>query len=382
VGRFAGRQIYRNRHDRFTYWAGEGHDFTHVLLPVEEETVEVTAAVRFGEPGNLTIVGLGVSNHTLGFPGFPDEVETSRGDFDDTDMAPSWVVQALGDQTRFTSGTRLNLLLGQRDIRFVRRRGLDALTGVQDIPVGLDVALTLGRSLGALAFAEEEPSDLYTRLRVFGGLDRGPALLNLSAAWEARQVFAGGGAGQGWRDHIAELDVLLYVQPETLGANTVFARLAASGGWKTTLPFQLSLGGSTGVRGYPEESFPGARRVVLTLEDRLYVPWPAPRLFDLGFTFFGDVGRMWSGRVPFGTDSGWRGAVGAGLRLGFPAGTRGVARLDLAFPVDRAKAGDPILRLALVDVVGLRRLFQERQLERSRPNPIGPDLFSHQGVVR
>jgi hemolysin activation/secretion protein len=124
-----------------------------------------------------------------------------------------------------------------------------------------------------------------------------------------------------------------------------------------TLPYQLTLGGSTGIRGYHERSYPGAHRVVLTVEDRFYVPWPAPRLFDLGVTFFGDVGRMWPGTVPFGTDSGWRGAMGAGLRVGFPAGTRGVARLDLAFPLDRARAGDPILRFALFEVVGLGRLF-------------------------
>lgn len=382
VGRAAGRQLFRRRTDRFTYQPGVETPFTHVLLPVHEETAELTVAARLGRPGNLTVLGLGVANHTLEFPGYPDDVEvTANGDFDETTPAPDEVAEALRSQTTYSSGTRVNLLFGQRNVHFVQRAGLDALTGVQDIPVGFDLAVTLGRSIGGLAFDEGEPEDLYARIRIFQGVDRGPALLNLSAAWEARQVISGGEAGRGWKDHIGEVDALLYWRSPALPAHTFFARFAASGGWRTTLPFQLTLGGSTGVRGYPEESFQGARRMVLTMEDRFYVPWPAPQLFDLGFTFFGDVGRMWPGEAPFGRDSGWRGAVGVGLRLGFPAGTRGVARLDLAFPLDRERAGDPVLRLALLDVIGLRRLFQERQLERSRPNPVGPDLFSHQGVV-
>lgn len=383
VGRGAGRQIYRRRKDRFTYWPGGDSPYTHVLLPVDEETVELTVAARLGEPGNLTVFGLGFANYTIGFPGYPGSVEVARdAEFDDTEPAPPALAEALRGQTRYSSGTRVNLLFGQRNVAFVQRTGLDALTGVQDIPVGLDVALTLGRTVGGLGHGEGRPDDLYARTRIFYGLDRGPALLSVSGAWETRQVLSGGRAGRGWKDHIGELDALLYWQAPSLGAHTLFARLTASGGWRTTLPFQLTLGGPTGVRGYPDERFPGARRTVLALEDRIYVPWPAPRLFDLGFTFFADAGRMWPGDAPFGVDSGWRGALGAGLRLGFPAGTRGVARLDLAFPMDRERAGSPILRLALVDVVGLRRLFGERQLERSRPNPVGPDLFSHQGVVR
>ncbi|HZD03959.1 MAG TPA: BamA/TamA family outer membrane protein, partial [Longimicrobiales bacterium] len=353
VGRAAGRQLYQRRRDRFAYWAGQGRDFTHVLLPLDEESVELTLAGRIGEPGNLTVFGVGFANHTLHFPGYPGDVEVAHGgNFDRTEPADSGIAGALAAQTRFSSGTRVNLLFGQRNIHFVRRQGLDALTGVQDVPVGFELALTLGRSIGSFSFDDDEPDDLYTRIRLFQGVGTGPLLLNLSAGWEAREVFSGGRAGRGWKDIIGELDGILYWQPEALTAHTLFARLAASGGWKMTLPFQLSLGGSTGVRGYPEETWPGARRVVLTAEDRLYVPWPAPRLFDFGFTFFGDAGRMWPGDVPFGTASGWRGAVGAGLRFGFPAGSRGVVRLDLAFPVDRARAGDPILRLALVDVVG------------------------------
>lgn len=383
VGRGAGRQRYRRRKDRFTYRPGPDSPFTHVLLPVDEETVELTVAARLGEPGNLTVFGLGFANYTLAFPGYPASVDVARdAEFDDTEPAPEEVAEALRDQTRYSSGTRVNLLFGQRNVRFVQRAGLDALTGIQDIPVGPDVGLTLGRSVGSFGFDGAETDDVYARLRVFYGLDRGPALLNVSGAWETRQVLSGGRAGRGWKDHIGELDALLYWQSPALRAHTLFGRITASGGWKTTLPFQLTLGGPTGVRGYPEETFPGARRAVLTLEDRFYVPWPAPRLIDLGFTFFADVGRMWPGDVPFGTDSGWRGSVGTGIRLGFPAGTRGVARLDLAFPLDRERAGSPILRVALVDVVGLRRLFGEPQLERSRPNPVGPDLFSHQGVIR
>lgn len=141
-------------------------------------------------------------------------------------------------------------------------------------------------------------------------------------------------------------------------------------------PFQLTLGGRTGVRGFHEEEFPGARRVLLSAEHRSYVRWPAPDAIDVGFTLFGDAGRMWGGGVPFGVDARWKGTVGAGLRLGFPAGTRGVVRMDLAFPVGEGRDGSPIFRVTLLELLGLFSGFQDPDLERSRRITVGPDFFT------
>jgi len=357
TGRYAGSQSFQRREDRFTYWAGEGREFSHILLPLDEEAVEISFAKRLGEPGNLTTVGLSFQRRTLEFAGFPGSVDVGfDGNFGQSEPADAALAELLRLQTRFTSAARLSLILGRRRVHFVRRQGLDALTGVQDVPLGTDLSVSLGRSLGLLAPSEETPADVQSRVSFFHGSETGPFLFTVRAGVEARHVLSGGLAGRGWKDVTARLAALAYWQRPTWPTHTFVGRLSMSGSSRSTVPYQVTLGGTSGLRGYPERSYPGGQRLIMSLEDRFYVGWPAPQLFDLGFTFFGDVGRMWGSSIPFGDDSGWRGSVGGGLRLGFPAGTRGVIRLDLAFPLDRARAGDPILRLALFEVVGLGRL--------------------------
>ena len=376
LGRVAGRQLYSRREELFPYRIPRSGDI--LLLPIDAERLEVVVAGRIGDPGNLTVFGLGVSNETLDFPDFPGGVELAPdGDFGRLETAPDTLAEPLRVHTLHSSATRLNVLFGQRNVRFLQRRGLDALTGQQDVPVGFELGLTVGRSLHALSTGVDQPDDLYTRVRLFGGAASGPLLLNGYAALEGRQIFSGGDAGDGWRDLLAEADAFVYWQPEALPGHTLFLRAAGAGGWDVGLPYQLTLGGVSGVRGYNEDRLPGGRRLVFSAEDRIYVRWPAPDLFDMGFTVFADAGRMWAGGVPYGSDSGWRGAVGAGLRVGFPTGTRGVVRLDAAFPLEEgAGFGDVVLRVSLTDVLGLTGDIEDEQLRRSRRITVGPDIFA------
>ena len=92
-------------------------------------------------------------------------------------------------------------------------------------------------------------------------------------------------------------------------------RASGAGGWSAQTPFQLTLGGRDMVRGYRSEAFPGSQRAVFSLEDRIYLPWPAPGLFDFGLSLFLDVGQIRAGEAPFGVDSGWRAAAGAGIAM-------------------------------------------------------------------
>jgi hemolysin activation/secretion protein len=139
-------------------------------------------------------------------------------------------------------------------------------------------------------------------------------------------------------------------------------------------PYQLTLGGRSSVRGFREEDFPGAQRMLLTLEDRILIRWPAPDLLDMGLTLFADAGRIWAGDVPYGMDSGWRGTVGFGLRIGFPAGSRRVTRMDLAFPVGGG-GGGPVFRITAFELTGILTGFSDPQLRRSRRVNVGPDQF-------
>lgn len=378
VSRNAWRAFFSSREDYFDYSTGTPAQPGHILSPVREEVWELTFAHRFGEPGNLTVVGGGISREeadVLDLPGGLRRVEGN--DFGNLLPAPPEAQSRIAGQTFFSSGTRVNLLFGQRNIRFVQRVGLDALQGVTDVEVGSDVALTLSRTVVGVT-PGVVPDDLGVRFRFYAA-DASTELISvLNTGIDARQIFFDPTSTRtGWRDLLAEVDGLLYWQPRAIPNHTFVLRAAGAGGWTVDRPFQLTLGGPAGIRGYRQEAFPGGRRIVLNLEDRIYLGWPAPDLLDLGFTAFADAGAMWAGDVPYGRDWGWHGSVGFGIRLGFPAESRRVARIDLAWPVgpDGISAG-PVLRIALADLLGLAGGLEDGQMRRSRLLGVGPDRFS------
>ena len=367
VGRYAATQFYSRREDLFAFSLPEGGTYTHVVTPFVRKRVELTVAGRLGEAGRLTILGLGISGHDLDFARFEEGPEAVRNrDFANTEPAPVELSGPVSAQTRGSSVTRLNFILGQRHLRFEPRAGLDALRGVQDVPVGGEVSLTLGRSIGFLSpDSDTKDNDFFGRIRVFGGLAPGRWVLAASVGFEARQIFDG--PQEGWRDAIGEFDAYAYWQPTALPRHTLVARVSGAAGWSMTVPFQLTLGGPYNLRGYGLDHAPGGRRLMGSLEDRIYLLSPAGGLFDLGLTAFLDVGSVWRGDTPFGSDSGFGAGAGAGLRIGFPGGTRGVIRIDLAVPVNGPDAfKSPQFRITANELLGLMQGFQDPQLTRSR----------------
>jgi len=373
-----GRVAFRQRHLRadvlFPYsldgWEGRGNQGPRrqVVVPALEEFTELTGAVRLGTPGNLTTLGVGVSRERLEFPGFPESaLLVEEGDYDNSAPAPDSVVGPLLRQDQPRTSTRANFLLGQRNVNFVQRRGLDAITGIQDIPVGVDLGVMLARSVGILrAGGPASPDDLFVRVRLFTGGAGENWVAHSTVRLEGRQVYGGGPGGRGWRDVLGESHQLFYWSPPRAPGHTLAVRLSGSGGWTVDTPFQLTLGGASGVRGYREDRYPGGHRVVASLEDRIRLPWTVGGLVDLGATLFGDVGFMLPGDVPFGLRSGARGTFGTGLRVGFPAGTPRVIRLDFAFPADGQGLGDLVIRASLGEVAGLGGRIRNEQMERSR----------------
>jgi hypothetical protein len=98
---------------------------------------------------------------------------------------------------------------------------------------------------------------------------------------------------------------------------------------------QLQLGGSRGLRAYPQRFQQGDRRVRARLEQRWYAAGEPLHLFRWGAAVFLDGGRAWfPGDEDDDEEEGWLANVGAGVRL-MPTRlpTSGMIHVDLAVPL-------------------------------------------------
>jgi len=112
-----------------------------------------------------------------------------------------------------------------------------------------------------------------------------------------------------------------------------FTALSGTKGWRLDLDNQITLGGDSGLRGYPLRYQDGTERALFTVEQRYFTDWYVFRLFRVGGAVFFDAGRTW-GRAPLAAPSlGLLTDAGFGLRIGNArSGLGNVIHVDLAFP--------------------------------------------------
>jgi hemolysin activation/secretion protein len=118
--------------------------------------------------------------------------------------------------------------------------------------------------------------------------------------------------------------------------STLVAARNAEVGHALEADHELSLGGDTGLRGYPLRYQSGSGRALLTLEQRFYTNRSLWNLADIGGAIFFDAGRSW-GASAFGPTEnyGLLKDIGLGLRLGSTRSSLGnVLHIDIAFPLD------------------------------------------------
>ena len=83
--------------------------------------------------------------------------------------------------------------------------------------------------------------------------------------------------------------------------STTHVRVLGERGRELDLDQLISLGGDSGLRGYPYRYATGDSRALLTVEQRFYTNWYPARLFRVGGAVFFDVGRVY-GSTPEGRD--------------------------------------------------------------------------------
>ncbi|MDQ3389401.1 MAG: BamA/TamA family outer membrane protein, partial [Gemmatimonadota bacterium] len=192
---------------------------------------------------------------------------------------------------------------------------------------------------------------------------------------EAKRDYGASAEEWEWSNVFGQLDLWGYWKPSPGSRHTVVAAMGAAGGWRVTVPFQTTLGAWSGLRGYPRHAFTGHRRAVFSLEDRVYLGWPVPQLFDLGGAAFVDIGKSWRGGDIYGADTPLRASVGVGLRAAFPPGSRRSYRLDAAFPIEGAAGfGDLVLTVSVGQAIG-RTVRDDGQIRRSSRRPLSASVF-------
>lgn len=382
-GRWAAVQSFRRRDRLFDLLAGAppaGVDAlpdpeTHLLLPVREKAMEVGLVRRIGPVGGQSLIGGAIAYQELSYPGGrPRSVLVVGSEYDDTTEASGPYLDPIWSELNELQNIRAFLLLGYRSIDWIERSRLDALRATQDLRVGAELSLALGRSLPGIELAD----DLFGTVTFFGGAAYSDKLLvSTDLRLDARRDFDAPTGTPEWRDVIGEARVLAYWTPAWTDRHTFVARAAVAGGWNNGMPFQLTLGGARTLRGYDDWRFPGGRRALLSIEDRFFAGWPLPELLDVGLTAHVDVGRVWPGDLPrpYGLDSGWKASGGLGVRANFPAGGRTTYRIDYAVPFDGG-IGDGRLLLSVGEVIGIGNRFDRHDIVRSRLSGVSGELFN------
>jgi hypothetical protein len=340
--RFAGRVSARWREEPFIF---NSRRFNTVVQPQVSAGADVGLLRRWGPFGRQALLGLSLAAERL----FATDDIVATLPADDSAAAGALV-------GRYTERRRLslNLIAGVRNIRFVPHAGLDAVNAREDVREGYEIRAVAGAAFGYALGLQE---DRFLLVDVYAGVPLGArTLLFLRSRAEGRwlpDVLL-------WENMIGSADLYAYT---TIGSRAgVVLGLQGAGGWNTNAPFQLQVGGANALRGFRSSSYPAGRRVVMQAEHRYFLGTVFSTA-DIGTALFADVGRGWAGDAPFGENSPTLVALGAGLRVGFPSGSRYTTRLDLAWPVSGGHGAE--LRFTLRQQFGITR-GETMDVERSR----------------
>ncbi|MDZ7630879.1 MAG: hypothetical protein U5K74_05850 [Gemmatimonadaceae bacterium] len=219
------------------------------------------------------------------------------------------------------TATRMNLLFGGRAMRFLPVEGFDALTGVQDLRIGVQFGGQFGRPLKLDGLRSD---DYFLAGDIYAGWG------NPTTFFGTEWIFSGRKANQaGWDGRLISGRTAAYYKPTK--KSTSIASLEFTGGNDVRVPFQVPLNSTRfGVRGYRGSLDGGETRLVMRAEQRQAMgrPWG---FGDIGAVVFGESGKIWAGKAPYGITSPWRSSIGTGVLLAVPPRSRRLYRLDVAY---------------------------------------------------
>ena len=357
VAEAALRRPFQSEYDHFgwritAHWRKEpfllhSARYGFVVEPLTAAGMDAGLMWRNGGIGDLQVLGgATLSGERL----FPSGSALAANPVDDSSASAD-----LSGRFQERRRIALNFIVGLRRIRYVPRWGIDAVNAREDIRMGVEARTIAGVAIGGSGGNQRDRfalADVYVGGEALGGRTLVFARSRVEGRWLTD-------FGE-WSNVIAALEVFTYTTVSPRGV--VALGIKGAGGWNMTTPFQLDLAGGQSLRGFAHSSLPVGRRVVAQAEHRYFLG-TFRGFVDIGTSAFVDVGQGWAGDAVFGTTTPLLASVGAGIRLGFPSGSRYATRLDLAVPVRGGYR--PELRFSIRQQFGVTQPEPE-DVERSR----------------
>lgn len=341
-----------------TYEGLVSEDVEGNALRVDREFQDIGAVGRIGNVGRLRLVGLSLSRELVTI----DDKPVMLTDMGFREAGPIDVPQHYRNQ----DVTRVNALVGLRRLRFVRVEGFDALTGVQDLRVGVQSGFLIGRSLNMLGSRDR---DMFMLGDLYAGYGNAHHFIGMQTLSEARRDRSTGT----WDGVLTSGRVAYYMRPAT--KQLTLTEVLWSTGVLVRVPYQLTFADPDGgMRGYRNSRTPGAHRVVVRIEQRARIP-SRYTVADFGAALFVEGGKLWADNVPFAESSPVRGSVGLSILAAVPPKSRRLWRVDFAMPV----GGDPnaAFEIRFSNADRTRTFWQDpMDMRRARERAVPTGIFT------
>jgi hypothetical protein len=332
---------------------------TAAWLGIKQNFGDIGGVIRIGGPGRLMLLG-GSLSQERDSPGFSPVVLDAGTIRADTSTV-------LMNRYPSRRQTRANLLLGVRDLRFIRVVGFESLDGVQDVPKGFQFSGLLGRGMPVLDSGSDR--GIFASTSLYGGFGSAETFLTAATTLEARRE----NSERRWVGVISSAHLGGYMK--RLPRHTFVGSLEWTGGWDSRVPFQLSFADRDGgLRGFSGSQIGGGQRLVLRLEDRYQ--WRGFRSWaTLGAAAFTDVGKLWPGDAPFGVNSRVSASLGVSLLASIPPRSQRMFRLDLAYPLNPDAGRGLDVRVS--STVANRLVWREpRDVRHARERSVPSNVFN------